>query len=116
MKKIIKTTLIIFILLLLFQINVYATNILDENITQNNNEFTYRLFYIGKITNVERSDDQVSFDAINLYRISRIRSSDGSYWEFSINHYENAIHSLKDFRFLGILTDNFIIGSFFKVV
>jgi hypothetical protein len=114
MKKIIKILIIFLILISCFQINVYANDTSDINNTQNINEFTYRLFYLGRITNLERNEDIVTFDAINLYRISRIRSSDGSYWEFSINHYENVHHSLNDFRFLGIMTNTFIIGSFYK--
>jgi hypothetical protein len=78
------------------------------------NDFSYKLFYIGRITNLERTDDTVSFDGINIYRISRIKSSDGSFWEFSINHYKNIFHSLKDYRFQGIITEKFILGTFSK--
>ena len=79
-------------------------------------KYVYRLFHVGRIENVYTGENYVSFDSINLWRISRLRATDGSFWDFSISHYEGTHHSLEDYRFIGILTDNFIYGTFFKSV
>lgn len=79
-------------------------------------KYVYRLFHVGRIENVYDGENYVSFDSINLWRISRLRATDSSFWDFSISHYEGVHHSLEDYRFIGILTDNFIYGTFFKSV
>jgi len=88
------------------------TNNISINLIETN--FVYRLFHMGRIENVYNGENHVSFDSINLWRISRLRATDGSFWDFSISHYEGAHHSFEDYLFIGILTDNFIYGTFFK--
>ena len=80
----------------------------------NQNEYYYRLFYIGGIKDLNIQENFISFDAVNLYRISFIRSSDWSFWEYSLSHYEETHHQHENYRFFGILRDNIILGIFFK--
>lgn len=77
-------------------------------------EFTYKLSYFGSIENLVVNEDEVSFDAVNLWRLSRVRSTDGSYWDISLTHYEDVHHYLEGYRFRGILRDSFIWGRFTK--
>jgi hypothetical protein len=76
----------------------------------------YRLFYIGRITNVYRSDDFVEFDSVRVLRYSHMFASDQSFWSFSISHYEDTHHSHEDYRFFGMLTNSFICGMFSKTI
>ena len=77
-------------------------------------DYTYKLTYLGFIKNVEVTDDIVSFDAVHLWRFSRIRNTDGSYWDISLSYYENIHHDLQGYTFRGILRDRFICGQFSK--
>ena len=127
MNNLVKKFLIIFIILNLFismnlvnaeKINPNNSNEFNDLININKylnfNDFYYRLFYVGKIENLQRMDNFVSFNSVNLFRISFIRSSDLSFWEYSISHYEDTYHQHENYRFFGILTNNLIIGILFK--
>jgi len=127
MYNLVKKFLIIFITLNLFisinfvnaeKINPNNSNEFNDSIDINKyfnlNDFYYRLFYVGKIENLERRDNFISFNSVNLFRISFIRSSDLNFWEYSISHYEDTYHQHENYRFFGILTNNFIIGILFK--
>ena len=130
MKKQISTVFILTLLILtlilpLTSADAGIINHADKRYTYNDNtnticinliktNYVYRLFHMGKIENVYKGENHVSFDSINLWRISRLRANDGSFWDFSISHYEGAHHSFEDYLFIGILTDNFIYGTFFK--
>ena len=120
----------LFIILVIMSITISINSVNSEKIKPENNnspsdeiilnsfnnlnDYCYRLFYIGRIENVNRQENFISFDAINLYRISFIRSNDWSFWEYSISHYEDTYHQHEDYRFFGILIDNIIFGFFFK--
>jgi len=127
MNNLVKKFLIIFITLNLFaSINFVNAEKIDSNNSNefndsininkyfNLNDFYYRLFYVGKIDNLQRNDNFISFNSVNLFRISFIRSSDLSFWEYSISHYEDTYHQHENYGFFGILTNNFIIGILFK--
>lgn len=87
---------------------------LEKEKTPQASDFTYKLCYFGSIENLVVNEDEVSFDAVNLWRLSRIRSTDGSYWDISLTHYEDVHHYLEGYRFRGILRDSFIWGRFTK--
>ena len=78
--------------------------------------FIYKIFYFGRVANVVKSDDLVEFDSVRLFRYMHIRAADGSFWSYSISHYEDSHHSLKDYHFIGILTNSFICGHFSKTI
>jgi hypothetical protein len=63
---------------------------------------------------MKRENNYITFDAINLFRISFSRSDDWSFWEYSISHYEGTHHYHEGYRFLGILTNKIIFGILFK--
>jgi hypothetical protein len=126
MKNIIKINLIFIFIFLVFSVNLANSDILitedyiindDQelfDLSKNFNDFKYRLFYIGRIKDLNRQENFISFDSINLYRLSFIRSNDMSFWEYSITHYENTYHQHENYRFIGILTNSIIFGFLFK--
>lgn len=128
MKKTIKINFIlilisIFIILSVNVVNSYELKNLSYTIKSNedliefcNNliDYKYRLFYFGKIKDLNREKNYISFNSVNLYRISFIRSSDWSFWEYSFSHYENTFHQHENYRFIGIVTNNIIFGFFLK--
>jgi hypothetical protein len=81
-----------------------------------NYQYIYILFYMGRIKNLDRGENSISFDSVKLWRASYLKASDGSFWDLSISHYEEAIHKLDDYNFIGILTKNIIYGIFYKIV
>ena len=75
-----------------------------------------RIFYIGQVENVYKSEDLVEFDAVHILRYTHMFTSDHSFWSFSIAHYEETHISHEDYRFFGILTNSFILGMFTKTM
>jgi len=128
MKKTIKINFIlilisIFIILSVNVVNSCELKSLNCSITSNEdlkefynnlNNYKYRLFYFGKIKDLNRQENYISFNSVNLYRISFIRSSDWSFWEYSFSHYENTFHQHENYIFIAILTNNIIFGFFLK--
>jgi hypothetical protein len=76
--------------------------------------YIYKLWYFGRIDNLSVNENIVSFDAVNLWRFSHIRSSDGSYWDISFTHYEDVSHYLEGYEFHGLLLERLIWGQFIK--
>jgi hypothetical protein len=128
MKKTIKIHFIFIFLSILIilsanVVNSYELKSLSYNINSNENlkefcnnlnDYKFRLFYYGKIKDLNQQDNYISFNSVNLYRISFIRSLDWSFWEYSFSHYENTFHQHENYRFFGIVTNNIIFGFFLK--
>lgn len=97
----------------------YGDNEINENLPSVDSAsatFIYKVFYFGRVANVVKSDDLVEFDSVRLFRYIHIRATDGSFWTYSISHYEDSHHFLKDYHFIGILTNSFICGRFSKTI
>ena len=97
----------------------YSDNEINENLPSVDSAsatFIYKIFYFGRVANVVKSDDLVEFDSVRLFRYMHIHATDGSFWTYSISHYEDSHHSLKDYHFIGILTNSFICGRFSKTI
>jgi len=97
----------------------YSDSEINENLPSvgfASTTFIYKIFYFGRVANVVKSGDLVEFDSVRLFRCTHIRATDGSFWTYSISHYEDSHHSLKDYHFIGILTDSFICGHFSKTI
>ncbi len=97
----------------------YGDNEINENLPSVDSAsatFIYKVFYFGRVANVVKSDDLVEFDSVRLFRYVHIRATDGSFWTYSISHYEDSHHFLKDYHFIGILTNSFICGRFSKTI
>jgi hypothetical protein len=77
-------------------------------------EYSYKLCYFGRIDDLVVNENVVSFNAVNLWRFARIRSTDGSYWDIALTHYEDVPHYLEGYEFHGLLLDSFIWGRFTK--
>jgi len=116
---------IIFVLFAGFLLTSILPNILAQECSQSIKEkdqvsllstYHYRIFYIGQVENVFRTNNLVEFDAISLLRYTHMFATDRSFWSFSIAHYEETHHSHDDYRFIGILTESIICGLFTKSV
>lgn len=115
----------IFLILLLFSVLLPLTishetiRTLDhhnKSMINSDVTYTYSIIYIGAISNIQKTDEEIEFDSVRLLRYTHISSSDGSFWSYSLAHYENTHHHHEGYKINGFTTNNFIFAKLTKEI
>jgi len=88
----------------------------NKSIIKSNVIYTYSIVYIGKISNLQKTGEEIKFDSVRLLRYTHISTSDGSFWSYSFAHYENTHHHHEGYEINGFITNNFIFAKLTKEI